>query len=72
MSWVFFNIEMPCIKVICDMEDTGVKFDFEYRQILSDKYNKLLQDKINEFYKACDKYAEQIERYKRKNPKHKL
>ena len=54
VSWVFFNIEMPCIKVVCDMEDNGVKFDFEYQQKLSEKYNKLLEEAKNTFYKMCD------------------
>ena len=48
VSWVFFNIEMPCIKVVCDMEDNGVKFDFEYQQKLSEKYNRLLEEKTQE------------------------
>ena len=48
---VFFNIEMPCISVVCDMEDNGIKFDFEYQQKLSEKYNKLLEEKTNEVYR---------------------
>ena len=51
VAWVFYNIEMPCIKVVCDMEDNGVKFDFEYQQKLSEKYNKLLEEKTNEVYR---------------------
>lgn len=72
VSWVFFNIEMPCIKIVCDMEDTGVKFDFEYQQKLSEKYNKLLEEKTAEFYKLCSMYDNKIEDYKRKNTNHKL
>ena len=72
VSWVFFNIEIPCIKVVCDMEDTGVKFDFEYQQKLSEKYNKLLEEKTAEFYKLCSMYDNKIEDYKRKNTNHKL
>lgn len=72
VSWVFFNIEMPCIKIVCDMEDTGVKFDFEYQQKLSEKYNRLLEEKTAEFYKLCSMYDNKIEDYKRKNTNHKL
>ena len=66
VSWVFFNIEMPCIKVVCDMEDNGIKFDFGYNQFLKDKYHALLEDRIEQFNKICDTYAEDIEAYRRK------
>ena len=72
VSWVFFNIEMPCIKVVCDMEDNGVKFDFDYQQELSKKYNQLLEEKTQEFYKVCSVYEDEIEEYKKKNVNHKL
>lgn len=72
VSWVFFNIEMPCVQVVCDMEDNGVKFDFEYQQKLSEKYNKLLEEKTAEFYKCCSVYDSEIEAYKRQNVNHKL
>ena len=66
VSWVFFNIEMPCIKVVCDMEDNGIKFDFDYNQFLKDKYHALLEDRVEQFNKICDTYAEDIEAYRRK------
>ena len=66
VSWVFFNIEMPCLKVVCDMEDVGVAFDFEYQKQLSDKYNALLEEKQNEFYKVCDMYSDEIDEYRKK------
>ena len=72
VSWVFFNIEMPCVKIVCDMEDNGVKFDFEYQQKLSEKYNKLLEEKTEEFYKCCSMYDEEIDAYKKANINHKL
>lgn len=72
VSWVFFNIEMPCIKVVCDMEDNGVKFDFAYQQKLSEKYNKLLEEKTEQFYKLCDMYSEEILAYRKKNVNCKL
>jgi len=72
VSWVFFNIEMPCIKVVCDMEDNGIKFDMNYQQVLSEKYNKLLEEKTTEFYKCCAVYDADIEAYKKQNINHKL
>ena len=72
VSWVFFNIEMPCIKVVCDMEDNGIKFDFTYQQQLSEKYNKLLEEKQNEFYRVCDMWKDDIEAYKKATINHKL
>ncbi len=72
VSWVFFNIEMPCVKIVCDMEDNGIKFDFEYRQKLSEKYNKILEVRLKEFQNIVDVYYKEIEEYKKKNPNNKL
>jgi DNA polymerase I-like protein with 3'-5' exonuclease and polymerase domains len=72
MYWVFKNIEMPCISVVADMEDIGVDFDTAYQQQLSQRYNKLLEEKTQQFYKECDKYKTQIDAYKAKTPDHKL
>ena len=72
MAWVFHNIEMPCIKVVADMEDTGIELDLEYQQELSVKYNKLMEEKTQDFYKACDMYRKEIDAYKKKNPDNKL
>ena len=72
MYWVFKNIEMPCVSVVADMEDTGIELDMKYQQELSVKYNRLMEEKIQDFYKACDLYREQIDSYKKKNPNHKL
>lgn len=72
VSWVFFNIEMPCVSVVCDMEDNGIKFDFEYQRILSEKYNKLLEEKTEQFYKCCAFWQDDIEAYKASHPNCKL
>ena len=42
MYWVFKNIEMPCIPVVADMEDTGILIDSDYAKDLSVKYNEKL------------------------------
>ena len=72
VAWVFYNIEMPCIKVVADMEDTGVDFDTEYCAKLSEKYGKLLDEKIQKFNELCKLYKNEIDDYKAKNPKNKL
>lgn len=69
---VLMQIEMPCVSVVADMEDTGILFDMEYRQQLSDKYNKLLQEKLDTFNELVSMYDKEIEDYKIKNPNHKL
>lgn len=66
IAWVFHNIEMPCIKVVADMEDTGVLFDEDYQQKLSDKYNALLKEKENNFYRVCDGFGKQLDAYRSK------
>lgn len=72
VAWVFFNIEMPCVNVVCDMEDIGVKFDFEYQRTLSEKYNVLLNEKVAEFNELLDAYDDDIQRYLHKYPDAKL
>lgn len=71
-SKVFWNIEMPCIKVLADMEDTGVAFDLEYAQTLSEKYHKQKEDNLNEFYRILSMYSDVIDKYRISNPNNKL
>ena len=72
IAWVFFNIEMPCLSVVADMEDTGVAFDFEYADKLHEKYHAELQRTHDKVYEIIDKYADDIKAYKLKNINHKL
>lgn len=65
VSWVFHNIEMPCIQVVADMEDAGILLDMNYQAKLSEKYNKLLKEKEADFYKCCEVYQDKIEEYRR-------
>lgn len=71
-AWVMHNIELPLIGVVARMEDTGVSFDFDWAEKLSQQYHKELEQKESRFYELCDMYADEIEAYKRKNPNHKL
>lgn len=63
VAWVFFNIEMPCIDAVVDMEDTGIVFDFDYNQKLKDKYHALLSEKEDNFHKLCEMYQTEIDNY---------
>lgn len=72
VAWVFFNIEMPCVKVVCDMEDNGVLFDMNYAHELSEKYNKAMQEKSDKFYSLCEDYKTEIENFRLNNPNAKI
>lgn len=72
VSKVFWNIEMPCIEVLAEMEDTGFSFDSDYAKELSEKYHKQLDDNLAEFYRILDMYKNEILEYKIKNPNNKL
>lgn len=63
LFWVFKNIEMPCVDVVSNMEDAGIKLDLDYQQELSVKYHKLLDDKLKEIYTEIDKYKDEIDAY---------
>ena len=63
VAWVFYNIEMPCVDAVADMEDTGIAFDLDYAKTLSEKYHKILDDKLNKFYELCDMFKVEIEAY---------
>ena len=72
VAWVFFNIEMPCVNVVCDMEDNGIELDLKYASELSEKYHKLLQEKVDNFYSICEEFKDKIENYRHINPNNKL
>lgn len=72
VSWVFYNIEMPCLPVVADMEDNGIALDFDYSARLSEKYNTLLEEKTKAFYSEISRYNNEIQQYKDTHPNHKL
>lgn len=63
VAWVFFNIEMPMVDVIVDMEETGIEFDFDYNDKLKEKYHKLLDERKAKFEEVYSMYSEEIENY---------
>lgn len=70
--WVFKNIEMPCVPVVCDMEDNGIEFDFDRHSELSEKYHKFLEEQEKKCYTEIEKYSDKISEYKKINTKCKL
>lgn len=64
MYWVFKNIEMPCVPVVADMEDNGILIDIDYIQKLSDEYNSKLKEAEEKFYRLCDDFGEDLDRYR--------
>lgn len=67
VAWVFHNIEMPIVDVCVDMEDTGVKFDFDYNEQLKEKYHKLLDEREHKFHQLVnDLYGKEVEAYRAK------
>jgi len=69
---VFWNIEMPFLEVATQLEETGVSFDCDYANELSVKYHKQMDEKLDNFYSILDTYKDEIQKYKIKNPNHKL
>ena len=64
VAWCFFNIEMPCIKPIAEMEDNGILLDQKYASELSAKYTALRDQALDKFYLLLEPYAEDIGKYR--------
>lgn len=62
VAWTFFNIEMPCVQVLADLEDVGMKFDFEYNEKLQTMYHARMDDAKDELYDMLKPYDAQIAR----------
>ncbi|MBR4377286.1 MAG: hypothetical protein IKP50_00150 [Bacilli bacterium] len=69
---VFWNIEMPFVDVIVDLEQNGISLDVEYAHKLSEKYHKILDQNMKDYESVLDNYKKEIEEYKKKNVNHKL
>lgn len=63
VAWTFFNIEMPLVDVMCELEDTGILLDTKYAQKLSVEYNEKKKQALDNFYVELEPYAEDIGRY---------
>lgn len=69
---VFFNVEMPVVDVVADMEDTGVAIDDDVVVKLHKKYHDLYDKCLDKVNKDIDEYSEQINEYRRTHQNCKL
>lgn len=67
-SKLYFNIELPLIEVVANIEDTGVEIDVEYAKTLSAKYHKKLDDIREKINMELNKLTSKIEAFKIKDP----
>ena len=72
LASLYHNIEMPVINFVAEIEDNGVSLDLEYSKKLSEKYNKLLQEKESNFYLALEEYKDKIIQFMATHPNHKV
>ena len=61
---VFENVEMPCVQVLADMEDTGIAFDPTYAEMLSEEYRVKKDTILNEFLDLLAPYKRDIDDYR--------
>ena len=69
VAWTFFNIEMPCIDCTIEMEENGIRLDKEYNQALSEKYHKIEDGILEQFYKELEPYEPQLDSLRLKGVK---
>ncbi len=50
VAWCFFNIEMPLVDVLCELEDTGILLDLDYAHKLSVEYHAKKEQALQKFY----------------------
>ena len=59
---LYNDVELPCIKVVAEMELNGIEVDLEYCKRLAVKYHKILDEMyeniVNELNKFSDKIAQ--------------
>lgn len=61
---VFWNIEMPLISVVADMEDRGVCLDFDVCKNLHEKYHKIREERQKQADEALAMYKDEIDNYR--------
>lgn len=64
VSWVFHNIEMPCLPIFADLEDNGIEFDFNKANELSVKYHAIMEKCKKSVYDEISVYDKQLETYR--------
>ena len=61
---LFRDIEMPCIKVVAEMELTGIEVDIDYCQRLSNKYHNLLNTMMDELNTELSTFEDKIKAWR--------
>lgn len=61
---LFRNVEMPILRVVSDMEMTGIALDEEFAKRLSLKYHNKLETADKEIYQELQKYSDTINKWK--------
>jgi DNA polymerase I-like protein with 3'-5' exonuclease and polymerase domains len=69
---VFKNIEMPVLRVVCDMEDRGVCLDAKVCKSLKEKYHKIKEEKEQIANEAISDYKDIIDSYRARHLNNKL
>jgi len=65
VAWCFFNIEMPLVDVMCEVEDTGILLDTEYSKKLSVEYHAKKDQILQKVYALIDELQPKIDEYNR-------
>lgn len=63
---VLFNIEMPLLPAIIDMENNGIELDIDMASELSKKQHIKLEEAENNFREVCKEFTTQLEQYKKR------
>lgn len=61
---LFSEIEMPCVRVVAEMELAGVELDMEYASRLSTKYHKKLDEIDSRINAELETYKDKIEAWR--------
>ena len=72
LAFVFHEIEMPIITVVCDIEDRGVHLNKGLAAELSKKYHELMDEQLSKFYEELTNYDDQINAYVATHPDTKI
>ena len=59
-KYVFETVEMPCVQVLADMEDTGIMFDPKYAMTLSEDYGVKKDEILQEFWDSLEPYKDKM------------
>lgn len=69
---VFRTIEMPVMKVCCDMEDRGICLDRDISDRLIQKYHKIKEERLKQAQEALAMYDDLVDTYRMEHPGNKL